>query len=70
MPCCTAVKLRLREEQVLALKQRAEKEGISLHAMVLKAIDDYLALPARPSVVRKTAREQAAGWREPGERLG
>lgn len=64
-----AMNLRLREDQTDALKQRAEQEGVSMHAIVLKAVDDYLARTAQEAIVRKTAREQAAKWHELLERL-
>ncbi|MCC3653661.1 MULTISPECIES: ribbon-helix-helix protein, CopG family [Streptomyces] len=64
-----AMNLRLRDEQAHALRQRAEEEGVSMHAIALKAIDDYLARTAQQSMVRKTALEQAAKWRELMERL-
>ncbi|WP_149180253.1 ribbon-helix-helix protein, CopG family [Streptomyces sp. TRM49041] len=64
-----AMNLRLRDDQTDALKQRAEQEGVSMHAIVLKAVDDYLARTAQEAMVRKTAQEQAAKWHELLERL-
>ncbi|MFG3494420.1 CopG family transcriptional regulator [Streptomyces sp. NPDC047928] len=64
-----AMNLRLRDDQNDALKQRAEQEGVSMHAIVLKAVDDYLARTAQEAIVRKTAKEQAAKWHELLERL-
>ncbi|MGA5098245.1 ribbon-helix-helix protein, CopG family [Streptomyces lavendulocolor] len=64
-----AMNLRLRDDQADALKQRAEQEGASMHAIVLRAIDDYLARTAQEAIVRKTARDQAAKWHELMERL-
>jgi predicted transcriptional regulator len=61
--------LRLRDDQADALKQRAEQEGASMHAIVLRAIDDYLARTAQEAIVRKTAKDQAAKWHELMERL-
>ena len=34
--------LRLSEEQTAKLRAAAEREGISMQALVLKAVDDYL----------------------------
>lgn len=34
--------LRLSEEQTAKLRTAAERDGISMHAAVLKAVDDYL----------------------------
>ncbi|HWU07767.1 MAG TPA: CopG family transcriptional regulator [Streptomyces sp.] len=57
-----AMSLRLRDDQTEALKQRAEQQGTSMHAILLKAVDDYLARTAQEAIVRKTAKEQAAKW--------
>ncbi|MFF7181753.1 CopG family transcriptional regulator [Streptomyces sp. NPDC008121] len=64
-----AMNLRLRDDQTEALKQRAEQEGTSMHAILLKAVDDYLARTAQEAIVRETAREQALKWRELMDRL-
>jgi predicted transcriptional regulator len=64
-----AMNLRLRDDQTEALKQRAEDEGVSMHAILLRAVDDYLSRTAKQAMVRKTAIEQAAKWRELMERL-
>ncbi|MGW7225336.1 CopG family transcriptional regulator [Streptomyces cyaneofuscatus] len=64
-----AMNLRLRDYQTEALKRRAEQEGTSMHAIVLRAVDDYLARTAQQATVRKTAKEQAAKWSELMERL-
>lgn len=37
-----AMTLRLSEEQAEKLRAAAERDGISMHAAVLKAVDDYL----------------------------
>ncbi len=37
-----AMTLRLSEEQTAKLRATAEREGISMHAAALKAIDDYV----------------------------
>ena len=34
--------LRLSDEQTAKLREAAERDGISMHAAVLKAVDDYL----------------------------
>jgi predicted transcriptional regulator len=34
--------LRLSEEQTAKLRAAAERDGISMHAAVLKAVDDYV----------------------------
>ncbi|MGQ4489387.1 hypothetical protein ACN6LM_007100 [Streptomyces sp. SAS_281] len=39
--------LRLRDDRTEALKQRAEQEGTSMHAVLLRAVDDYLARTAQ-----------------------
>ncbi len=37
-----AMTLRLSDEQAAKLRAAAESDGISMHAAVLKAVDDYL----------------------------
>ncbi len=37
-----AMTLRLSKEQSEKLREAAERDGISMHAAVLKAVDDYL----------------------------
>lgn len=39
--------LRLSEEQTAMLRATAEREGISMQAAALKAIDDYVSRRAR-----------------------
>ena len=34
--------LRLSDEQTAKLRAAAERDGVSMHAAVLKAVDDYL----------------------------
>lgn len=47
-----AMTLRLSDEQTAKLREAAERDGISMHAAVLKAVDDYLD--------RRTARRDEA----------
>jgi len=37
-----AMTLRLSDQQTAKLREAAERDGISMHAAVLKAVDDYL----------------------------
>lgn len=46
-----AMTLRLSAEQTAKLRAAAERDGVSMHAAVLKAVDDYLD--------RRTARRDA-----------
>lgn len=64
-----AMNLRLNDDQTDALKKQAELEGRSMHAIVLRAVDDYLARNAREAMVRETAVREAAKWHELMERL-
>lgn len=64
-----AMNLRLRDDQTEDLKRRADLDGTSMHAIVLKAVDEYLARTAQQAMVRRTAIEQAAKWRELMDRL-
>jgi predicted transcriptional regulator len=34
--------LRLSDEQTAKLRAAAERDGMSMHAVILKAVDDYL----------------------------
>lgn len=45
-----AMTLRLTEEQTAKLRAAAERDGISMHAAVVKAVEDY--------VERRTARRE------------
>lgn len=45
-----AMTLRLSEDQTAKLRAAAERDGISMHAVVLKSVDDYLE--------RRTARRE------------
>jgi hypothetical protein len=40
-----------------------------MHALLLKAVDDYLARTAHDALVRRAAKEQTAKWPELLERL-
>ncbi|MEV6791795.1 ribbon-helix-helix protein, CopG family [Streptomyces sp. NPDC051320] len=64
-----ATNLRLRDDQTDALKRHAEQEGTSMHAILLRAVDEYLARHAQEAIVRETAKEQVAKWSELLERL-
>ncbi|MEU3249960.1 CopG family transcriptional regulator [Streptomyces sp. NPDC006997] len=64
-----AMNLRLREDQTEALKLRAEEEGVSMHAILLRAVDDYLARSAHEALVRRAALEQTVKWADLLERL-
>jgi predicted transcriptional regulator len=64
-----AMNLRLRDDLNDALRQRAESEGVSMHAIVVEAIEEHLARTAHQTAVRQTAAEQAAKWRELMDRL-
>ncbi|WP_070197272.1 ribbon-helix-helix protein, CopG family [Streptomyces oceani] len=64
-----AMNLRLDDDRAEALKAQADLEGRSMHAIVLRAVDDYLVRNAREAMVRDTAIGQAAKWRELMDRL-
>ncbi|QOV38023.1 CopG family transcriptional regulator [Streptomyces ferrugineus] len=64
-----AMNLRLRADQTQALKLRAQEEGVSMHAIVLRAVDEYLARSAHETLVREAAKGQTAKWAELLERL-
>jgi predicted transcriptional regulator len=64
-----AMNLRLHDDLNEALRQQAETEGVSMHAIAIRALEEYLQRSAHQTMVRKTAAEQAAKWRELMERL-
>jgi len=64
-----AMNLRLRDDLNEALRQRAEAEGVSMHAIVVTALEEHLARTAHQATVRKAAVEQAGKWHELMERL-
>ncbi|MDK1473809.1 CopG family transcriptional regulator [Streptomyces sp. 549] len=64
-----AMNLRLDDDRTEALRTQAEREGRSMHAVVLRAVDDYLAKNARDAMVREVASQEAARWRELMDRL-
>ena len=64
-----AMNLRLRGDLNEALRRQAEAEGVSMHAVVVQAIEEHLARTAHQGTVRRTAVEQAATWHELMERL-
>ncbi|GAA3177015.1 MULTISPECIES: ribbon-helix-helix protein, CopG family [Streptomyces] len=64
-----AMNLRLDDDRTEALKKQADLEGRSMHAVVLRAVDDYLAQHAREAMIREVGIQEAAKWRELLERL-
>ncbi|MEU6226631.1 CopG family transcriptional regulator [Streptomyces sp. NPDC047042] len=64
-----AMNLRLRDDQTQALKLRAMEEGVSMHAIVLRAVDVYLSRTVHETRVRQAAKEQTVKWAELLERL-
>ncbi|MCI0386561.1 CopG family transcriptional regulator [Streptomyces sp. CNQ085] len=64
-----AMNLRLDNDRTEALRRQAGLEGRGMHAIVLRAVDGYLARNAREAMVRETAKREAAKWHELMERL-
>ncbi|WP_443079272.1 CopG family transcriptional regulator [Streptomyces sp. NBC_01498] len=62
--------LRLRDDQHEALRRQAEAEGLSMHAIVLKAVDHYLRLEGDRASVRRLGATYAARHSELLRRLG
>ena len=54
-----AMTLRLSDEQTAKLREAAERDGISMHAAVLKAVDDYLdrRTARRDEILRRIVKE-------------
>jgi predicted transcriptional regulator len=65
-----AMNLRLGDELQEALRERAEAEGRSMHAVVLLAIERYLDEGADREAVRKLGAKYAARHAELLRRLG
>ncbi|QLE75152.1 CopG family transcriptional regulator [Streptomyces rectiverticillatus] len=63
-----SMNVSLRGDQMAALRCCAEREGLDVHDVVLLAVDEYLGTAHR-TMVRQTAHEQAAKWRELMDRL-
>lgn len=53
--------LRLSEEQTAKLRAAAERDGISMHAAVMKAVDDYLdrRTARRDEIINRIVTERA-----------
>jgi len=62
--------LRLREEQQAALRVRAEREGRSVHAVVLQAIDRYLEETGDQDLIQKIGATYATRHADLLRRLG
>jgi predicted transcriptional regulator len=65
-----AMNLRLPEEVREALKQRAEEEGRSMHAVVVQAVERYLVEEADRATVRKLGAKYATKHADLLRRLG
>ncbi|MCC5033162.1 CopG family transcriptional regulator [Streptomyces sp. WAC 00631] len=65
-----AMNLRLRDDQQHALKERAEAEGRSMHAIVLQAVDRYLEEEADRETVHRLGAKYAARHADLLRRLG
>ncbi len=65
-----AMNLRMPDELQEALKQRAEEEGRSMHAIVIQAIERYLVEEADRATVRKLGAKYAAKHADLLRRLG
>lgn len=60
-----AMTLRLSDEQTSKLRAAAERDGISMHALVLKAVDDYLdrRTARRDEIIERIFTERAELFR-------
>lgn len=65
-----AMNLRMPEELQAALKQRAEEEGRSMHAIVIQAVERYLVEEADRATVRKLGAKYASKHADLLRRLG
>jgi len=57
--------LRLSDEQTAKLRAAAERDGVSMHAAVLKAVDDYLdrRTARRDEIIERIFTERADLYR-------
>jgi len=60
-----AMTLRLSDEQTAKLRAAAERDGVSMHAAVLKAVDDYLdrRTARRDEIIERIFTERADLYR-------
>jgi len=65
-----AMNLRLTDEQQEALRARADQEGRSMHAVVVRAIDRYLDEETDRESVRRLGAKYAARHADLLRRLG
>jgi len=65
-----AMNLRLRDDQQEALRKRAEREGRSMHAIVLQAVDRYLEETMDRDTIRQLGAKYAARHADLLRRLG
>ncbi|WP_419995369.1 Arc family DNA-binding protein [Streptomyces boninensis] len=65
-----AMNLRLPEELQESLKERADAEGRSMHAIVILAVERYLTEEADRETVRKLGAKYAAKHADLLRRLG
>lgn len=65
-----AMTLRLPEQQSAALRQRAEREGCSMHQVALNAIEDYLVRADDDALTIEIAKHGAQRFAELLRRLG
>jgi predicted transcriptional regulator len=67
---CTAMTIRLTEEQTAALRRRAEREGRSMHQVAVAALDDYLLRTDDDELTEQIAERGARRFAELLRRLG
>jgi predicted transcriptional regulator len=65
-----AMSLRLSDEQTLALRARAEKEGRSMQQVALSALDDYLLRAEDDELTDRLAAQGAERFEDLLRRLG
>ncbi|WP_442814327.1 ribbon-helix-helix domain-containing protein [Streptomyces sp. NBC_01808] len=65
-----AMNLRLPDDLQEALKERADEEGRSMHAIVLMAVERYLTEEADRATVRKLGAKYATNHADLLRRLG
>jgi len=62
--------LRLSDDEALALRRRAEREGRSMQEVAREAVRDYIDRASRRELVDRVLDEELPSYAEALERLG
>lgn len=65
-----AMTLRLNDEETRALRERAEREGLSMQAVARAAVRDYIDRTSKRELIDEVLDEQLPRYAEALRRLG